>query len=39
MWYGQGVGLVQKLQPAAEILHEIHDQGSSILKQLSKMSV
>ena len=39
MWCGQGVGLVKKLQPAAEILNEIHDQGSSILKRLSAMSV
>ena len=34
MWAGQGVALVKKLQPAAEIVREIHDEASSILKQL-----
>jgi nitronate monooxygenase len=34
MWAGQGVALVKKLQPAAEIMQEIHDEASSILMQL-----
>lgn len=39
MWCGQGVGLVKKLQPAAEIVNEIHDEALSILNQLNAMSV
>ena len=35
MWAGQGVGLVRKLQPAAEIVREIHDEASSILKRIA----
>ncbi len=38
MWAGQGVGLVKKLQPAADIVHEINDEASMILKRLSTMS-
>lgn len=34
MWAGQGVGLVRKLLPAAEIVREIRDEASSILKRL-----
>ena len=34
MWAGQGVALVKKLQPAAEIVREIHDEASMILKRL-----
>lgn len=37
MWCGQGVGLVRKLQSAGEIVNEINDQASSILKRLSRM--
>ena len=29
MWAGQGVSLVRKLQPAAQIVREIHDEASS----------
>ena len=39
MWAGQGVALVKKLQPAAEIVCEIHTEASTILKQLGAMSV
>ena len=35
MWAGQGVGLVRKVQSASEIVHEIHDEATSILKRLS----
>ena len=35
MWAGQGVGLVNKIMPAAEILHEIHDDASAILHRLA----
>lgn len=38
MWAGQGVGLVRKLQPAAEIVHEIRDEASAILKKLGSTS-
>jgi len=39
LWAGQSVALVKKVQPAAEIVNEIHDQASAILKQLSVLSV
>ncbi len=35
MWAGQGVGLVNKIMPAAGILHEIHDDASAILHRLA----
>ena len=38
MWAGQGVALVKKLQPAAEIVREIHDEASMILKRLGTIS-
>jgi NAD(P)H-dependent flavin oxidoreductase YrpB (nitropropane dioxygenase family) len=38
LWAGQGVGLVKKLQPAADIVREIHDEASVILKRLGTMS-
>ena len=38
LWAGQGVGLVKKLQPAADIVHEIHDEASSILQRLGALS-
>lgn len=38
MWAGQGVALVKKLQPAAEIVREIHTEASAILKRLGAMS-
>ena len=34
MWAGQGVALVRKHQPAAEIVHEINAEASAILQQL-----
>ena len=34
MWAGQGVGLVTKLQSAAEIVHEINSEAAAILKRL-----
>jgi NAD(P)H-dependent flavin oxidoreductase YrpB (nitropropane dioxygenase family) len=37
LWAGQGVGLVKKLQPAADIVREIHDEASMILKRLGTM--
>jgi len=36
LWAGQSVGLVAKLQPAADIVREISDQADSILRQLSQ---
>lgn len=38
LWAGQGVGLVKKLQPAAEIVHEVHDEASAILRRLGIMT-
>ena len=38
MWAGQGVGLVRKLQPAAEILKEIDAEASAILARLGTTS-
>jgi NAD(P)H-dependent flavin oxidoreductase YrpB (nitropropane dioxygenase family) len=38
LWAGQGLGLVKKLQPAAEIVHEIDDDAFMILKRLGTMS-
>ena len=38
MWAGQGVGLVRKLKPAAEILKEIDAEASAILARLGTMS-
>ena len=37
LWAGQGVGLVNKLQPAAEIVHEIHAEATEILKRLGTL--
>lgn len=38
LWAGQGVGLVKKVMPAAEILHEIHAEAGSILRRLAAMA-
>jgi NAD(P)H-dependent flavin oxidoreductase YrpB (nitropropane dioxygenase family) len=38
MWAGQGVGLVKKLQPAAEIVREIHDEAAAVLRRLGAVS-
>ena len=38
LWAGQGVALVRKQQPAAEIVHEIHAEASAILKRLGTIS-
>ena len=38
MWAGQGVALVKKLQPAAEIVREIYDEALDILKRLGDVS-
>jgi nitronate monooxygenase len=35
LWAGQSVGLVSKLQPAAEIVRENSKQADSILQRLS----
>lgn len=37
MWAGQGVALVKKLQPAADIVHEIHAEASAIIKRMADM--
>jgi NAD(P)H-dependent flavin oxidoreductase YrpB (nitropropane dioxygenase family) len=36
LWAGQSVGLVSKLQPARDIVHEIVDEAQLILRQLSQ---
>lgn len=36
MWVGQSVGLVRKVQPAAEILREIVDEADTILRRLGR---
>ena len=38
LWAGQGVGLVNKHQPAAEIVKEIYTEALAILKRLAAMS-
>ena len=38
LWAGQGVALVKKLQPAADIVREIRDEASMILKRLGAIS-
>ena len=32
LWAGQGVGLVKRVQGAAEIVHEIMDEARSVLQ-------
>ncbi len=34
MWAGQGVGLVNKMQPAGEIVREIYEEAAAILRSL-----
>lgn len=36
MWAGQSVGLVSKLQPAAEIIREIVAEADTILRRLGR---
>lgn len=36
MWAGQSVGLVSKMQPAAEIIREIVDEADTILRRLGR---
>ena len=36
LWAGQGVGLVRKTQPAAEIVREIVEQARSIMRGLPR---
>jgi NAD(P)H-dependent flavin oxidoreductase YrpB (nitropropane dioxygenase family) len=38
MWAGQGAALVSRLQPAAEIVREIHTEALAVLKQLGTIS-
>ena len=38
LWAGQGVGLVNKLQPAADIVHDIDAEASAILKRLGSIA-
>jgi NAD(P)H-dependent flavin oxidoreductase YrpB (nitropropane dioxygenase family) len=35
LWAGQSVGLIKKLQPAAEIVREIQAEATAILKKLA----
>jgi nitronate monooxygenase len=34
LWAGQGVGLVNRVQPAAEIVREIIDEASQTVERL-----
>jgi nitronate monooxygenase len=36
MWAGQGVGLVKRIQPVAEIVHEIDTEAKAVLAQLGR---
>ena len=36
LWSGQGVGLVRRVQPAAEIVHEIWDEARATLARLQR---
>lgn len=36
LWSGQGVALVRKVQPAAEIVREMNEQANSILRRLGQ---
>lgn len=36
MWSGQGVGLVKRIQPAADIVCEIDTEAKSILARLAR---
>jgi NAD(P)H-dependent flavin oxidoreductase YrpB (nitropropane dioxygenase family) len=36
LWSGQGVALVRKVQPAAEIVREINEEAESILRRLGR---
>jgi NAD(P)H-dependent flavin oxidoreductase YrpB (nitropropane dioxygenase family) len=36
LWAGQSVGLVHKIQPAAEILQEIDREARAILRELAQ---
>lgn len=38
LWAGQGVSLVNKTQPAAQIVREIRDGAIAVLERLSKLS-
>jgi NAD(P)H-dependent flavin oxidoreductase YrpB (nitropropane dioxygenase family) len=38
LWAGQGVGLVHRVQPAADIVREIHDEALAIFAELGKAS-
>jgi nitronate monooxygenase len=38
LWAGQGVGLVNKIQPASEIVREIAEDAQRILKRLAEAS-
>lgn len=35
MWAGQSVGLIHQIQPAAEIVREIHENAQAILRRLA----
>jgi len=38
MWAGQGVAQLRKVQPAAEIVQEIHDEACAIFRRLGAMA-
>ena len=39
MWAGQSVGLVQKVQPAAEIVKELTSEASEAISRLASLDV
>ena len=38
LWSGQGVALVRKVQPAAEIVREMNEEAEAILRRLGQQS-
>ncbi len=38
LWSGQGVALVRKVQPAAEIVRELNDEANGVLRRLGQES-
>ena len=38
LWSGQSAALVQKVQPAAEIVREINEEAGAILQRLGQQS-
>src|SRR5581483_4041088 len=39
LWSGQGVAIVRKVQPAAEIVREMNDEANAILRRVGQQSM